>query len=228
MRGAPGLRYIEEEGVEILGRAYAQIIDFSVVDGTLTRTGKPGSMQPKQLRARARRKARRGESTSAEVTLLYGRSIQQWDIEELAKGMPRNADGSWPAMKPEWLTRALEEEAQKRFRDMMVGRINMTSVEAIDLIQSLMKNNRKDAKGKPIVPPSTKAELAKWVLEHVVGKPTQRVETEVGVKLQGVLAHAIVMPGQLPAMGVLPEFAPVIQPASTAELEDRDDDDDDA
>jgi hypothetical protein len=226
VRGAAGLQQIERDGVEVIGRAYAQIIDFSIVDGTLTRQGKPGSMQSKQLRARARRKARRGENTTAEVTLLYGRSVDQWDIEELAKGMPRRADGTWPSTKPAWLTRALEEEASKRFRDMMVGKINMTSVEAINLIQSLMRNNRRDAKGKPVVPPSTKAELAKWVLEHVVGKPTQRVEAEVGVKLQGVLAHAIVMPGQLPATGTLPQFAPVIQPASTAELEDRDDDDD--
>jgi hypothetical protein len=221
-----GMQVIEEaDGDRVVqGPAYSMALDFSIVDGTLTRRGKPAVINPKQLRARARRKDRRGESTAAEVALLY-KPIDQWDIEELARGMPRMHNGNWPAQAPAWINRNLAEEATKRFQRELKAKIHTISLDAINLLQSLMQNNRKDAKGKPIVPPSTKADIAKWLVEHVVGKATQHIEADVGVKLQGVLAASIVMPGQLPAQAPV-HVESIIVPASTAQIEDSDDDDD--
>lgn len=212
--------------------AQIMLLDFHGV-GTrplLTQYGKEGSQAPKSLRARARRKLAKGQSAAGEILALYGKPIEQWDLEELAHGRPRNETGTFEGSSPKWLTRQTEDEALKRFKHMMRSEVQSVGVEAIALIRSLMNNNRRDAKGKPIVPPSTKADLAKWAVEHVIGKPTQTQDIKVGIKLEQVLAQSIVMPNSLPAL-MDPNIIDaevveaVIEPATTNQLEGVDDDD---
>ena len=57
-----------------------------------------------------------------------------------------------------------------------------------------MSSQELDIKGRPMVPASTKLDAAKFLLEHVVGKPTQRVENDVSVKLQSILGVVMANP----------------------------------
>jgi hypothetical protein len=74
--------------------------------------------------------------------------------------------------------------------------MNANTVDAIDVIRWVMMNNEVDDKGKPIVPASTKLDAAKFLMEHIVGKPTQRIENDVSVKLQAILGVAMANPAQ--------------------------------
>jgi hypothetical protein len=72
---------------------------------------------------------------------------------------------------------------------------------AVDAVDWILGNEDVDDKGKPIIPASTKLDAAKFLLEHTVGKPTQRIESDVSVRLQTILAQVMVNPAQalLPA-----------------------------
>ena len=73
------------------------------------------------------------------------------------------------------------------------------TVLAMNTIRDLLLSDDEDDKGKPIVPAGVKADLSKFLIEHLIGKPTQPIEADVNVKLQGILAAVMVQPDQLSA-----------------------------
>lgn len=155
-------------------------------------------LTPKQIRARARRKMKRMERmTDQEFSYLYSKPIDEWDLDELAHGRPRNSEGRFSGPKPKWITTAIHEEAMTRYTSAVKSRMNATTVDALDVIKQLINDDERDDKGKPIVPAGTKLEAAKFLIEHVVGKPTQRLEQDVSVKLQGILGQVMVNPAEV-------------------------------
>lgn len=156
----------------------------------------------KQARARARRNVREREKSLA---LLY-KPVDQWDDEELARGRPRAADGTFRGATPEWVNRAVHEEALKRFTEVSRGEQQATVPLALSTIRTILTNEDLDDRGKPVVPWGVKADVAKWSIEHLLGKPTQRHEMDISVKLQGILATVMVQADEqgalLPAMDV--------------------------
>lgn len=179
------------------------------------KTGRNKSVSAKQLRARARRKVAKGKSPGPELELLY-KPIEEWDREELARGRPRASDGTFGGRPPTWVSRELYEQALDRFKDVIRHDIHTEAEGALDIVNMLIHSTELDEKGKPIVSASVKADLAKWLVEHIVGKPTQRVETDISVKLQAVLAQSMLAPGQ----GV---FTQPVRPVLEAPAETRDD-----
>ena len=169
--------------------AKRQVIDFTdVKEPPTTKSGKPKSMSKKQIRARARRHARISE---AELTKLY-KPMDEWDEEELARGRPRAADGTFRGASPNWITRQMHEEAMARFRGVVEGRVRSHTVDALSTVHWILNNEDVDEKGKAVIPPSTKLDAAKFLIEHVIGKPTQRQEVDISVRLQALLATATV------------------------------------
>lgn len=171
-------------------------------DGTL--------LTPKQIRARARRRAKRMELerkmsprkrktqnaiTAQEFEALY-KPIEEWDIDELARGCPRTSNGAWPARTPGWITREVTEQALERFGEVVKSRMGEQTINALDTVQWVMTNKDVDHRGKPIVPPSTQLQAAQFLLEHVVGKPKQHVTQDISVKLQGILGSVMVNPNE--------------------------------
>ncbi len=153
------------------------------------------SLSPKQIRARARRKMNRGNvMTAQEFDYLFEKPIEEWDMEELARGRPRNSRGGFSGPKPKWITAAVHERAMERYTAAVKTDMQATTVDALTTIRWIIQNEDVDDKGKPIVPASTKLEASKFLLEHVVGKPTQRIESDVSVKLQGILGQVMVNP----------------------------------
>jgi hypothetical protein len=160
----------------------------------------------RQLRHRIRRgaldaKASNGQKAKRvekEIRLLY-KPIEEWDSEELARGRPRNVHGNFSGPAPKWISRELHEEAITRFRQALRDELQSSSVRAVDVINMILEDDEIDVKGRPRTPMTTKLEAAKFLVEHILGKPKQHVETDISVKLQGILASAIITPGTLPA-----------------------------
>lgn len=164
---------------------------------TKPRTADGKLLTPKQIRARARRRMNRADIMSdQEMEYLYRKPVSEWDTEELARGRPRNTDGKFSGPAPKWINRAVHEEAMERFTAVVKESMNATTVDALGVLTMLLQDDERDDKGKPIVSASTKLDAAKFLIEHVIGKPKQRIESDVSVKLQGILGQVMVNPSQ--------------------------------
>lgn len=157
------------------------------------RVGQPiRSMNPKQIRVRARRAQ---SMLEADLEELYKhRPMETWDAEELARGRPRDKAGGWRGPKPEFVNRQFHEKIVKRFAEVVKMDMREQTVEALVVMKKVMMDDRVDARGRPITPSSTKLDAAKFLIEHVVGKPTQRTETDISIKLQAILGTAMLNP----------------------------------
>jgi hypothetical protein len=155
----------------------------------------------KQARARARRKIRKGEMLMREGLEAIWKPIEEWDDEELARGRPRSNDGTFSGRKPGWVTPEIHEAALDRFKTIIREGTNAATHKAVAVVVSILENDEVDRRGKPIVPATTKFAAATFLIEHVLGKPKQHTEVDISVKLQGLLATAMIMPGQsMPAL----------------------------
>jgi hypothetical protein len=80
------------------------------------RTSDGKLLTPKQIRARARRRAKRAEMMSEEEFQALYKPVDEWDLEELSRGRPRNAKGEFRGPAPKWITRDIHERAMERFK----------------------------------------------------------------------------------------------------------------
>jgi len=149
----------------------------------------------KQIRARARRRVARADiMTTQEQEVFFTKPIEEWDLEELSRGRPRDVGGSFRGPKPKWITRAVHEQSMELFKVAIKTELNHTTVSALDVLRAVIQNDEMDDKGRPIVSASTKVDAAKFLIEHVVGKPKQHIEADVSIKLQGILAAVMANP----------------------------------
>lgn len=209
-----------------MSKASKQDIDFSFVeDNTEHASGVPGVdpeggrarpltpdgkiFTPKQLRARMRRKqARRVGVTDEEIEQLYQKPIADWDLEELARGRPRNSRGTFQGPKPKWITMAMHEESMRKYEAAVKGNMRETTVDALQTLRDLLADESVDEKGKPTVGAGTKVDIAKFLIEHSVGKPTQKIEGDMSVRLQGILGTVMVNPAELATGNYMPAHFP--------------------
>lgn len=199
-------------------------------DGKKVRPAKTGdqlverglSTSKKQARARARRAAARGQRIDAELDILY-RPIDEWDEEELAKGMPRELWKRGPGAAPAWLPRAVHEQVVERYQTIMRQKTNELALPAVRTLEALLENDKVDRKGRPIVSANVKAQCAQWLIEHVIGKPTQKVEADVSVRLQALLGHVMVVPSD-EQEGQMEQMQGFLGLAPPTEADDDDDD----
>ena len=155
-------------------------------------------LTPKQIRARARRrqdKRRKHLMSEAEFEALY-KPIEEWDMEELARGRPRGADGTFRGRKPNWVTREVHERSMELFVELTKSEMGALAPSALDSLRWVLTSDETDERGKPIVPASAKNQAAMFLLEHVVGKPKQHVTQDISVKLQGILGSVVVNPNE--------------------------------
>lgn len=163
----------------------------------IPRTAEGKLLTRKQIRARMRRRMNRSEAmTAQEAEYYYQKPIDEWDLDELAHGRPRDKAGGFRGPKPKWISAAIHEEAMERYTAAVKAEMNETTVDALKTLTHLLNNVETDEKGKPMVPPSVKLDAAKFLIEHVIGKPKQRIESDVSVKLQGILGQVMVNPAQ--------------------------------
>lgn len=158
-------------------------------------------LTPKQIRARARRKLKRGAKnrqgsiTKQEFDALY-KPIEEWDLDELARGRPRNSNGDFRGRSPGWITREVHEKAMERFQLAIKTEMGTLTPTALKTLEWVLENDEVDDKGKPTIPASAKNQAAMFLIEHLVGKPKQHVQQDISVKLQAILGSVMVNPNQ--------------------------------
>lgn len=156
------------------------------------------TLTPKQIRARARRRRKRGQHlTTQEMDYLYRKPMSEWDLEELAHGRPRNSKGTFSGPAPQWIDRTVHEEAMTKYTAAVKTSMRATTVDALGVITQILKNEDVDERGRPLVSASTKLDASKFLIEHIIGKPTQRIENDVSVKLQAILGQVMVNPSEM-------------------------------
>lgn len=184
---------------------------------------KPKKLTPKQIRARARRRGGLEFITAAERKALVRKPVEDWDLEELAKGRPKDKNGNFSGAPPGWITREVHERAMDRFREMVRTDMQSHTVIALNTIKEMLEDESEDDKGKPIVPAGVKADLAKFLIEHLLGKPKQPVEADINIKLQGILGAVLVQPSEIMAGGYEPSASHrVIDGEVVSEVEEDD------
>ena len=152
----------------------------------------PTSLDPKKIRERIRRK---GMIDDEDMKALYGgRTIEDWDLEELARGRPRSKNGAFMGRPPTVMDLKVHDQIRTRFEKVLKGEMNGYSVDALKIVGQILNDKQVDHKGRPRTPSGVKLDAAKFLIEHVVGKPKQHTETDISVKLQGILGMAMVNP----------------------------------
>jgi phosphorylcholine metabolism protein LicD len=117
------------------------------------------------------------------LELLYQKPIEEWDFEELQRGRPRKPNGRFSKNKPAWLTPVMMIEAQRRLEQMSHEELSRYAGNAVEVMAELMNHSRVDL---------VRYNAAKYVLDHVVGMPVQRLKVEANVKFEGMLADVMV------------------------------------
>jgi hypothetical protein len=125
--------------------------------------------------------------------MLYHKPISEWDMEELARGRPRNAQGSFIGRAPTWITPAIQKEAKRRLLDETFGNLAGHVDTAIKAIVQLIESEELDDKGRPIVDARTKLAAAMFVVENIIGKPKAIVEMQADDFTRQAIAAAIIL-----------------------------------
>ena len=150
-----------------------------------------------QVNRRANRRAAKGKRITKEAWNATMKPIEEWDEEELARGRPRNAGGTFTGPKPKFLPREVHERAVERFKGIVRSEMNYQTLSALKTVETVLKSEEVDHRGKPIVSAGVKIQAATFLIEHVIGKPTQPINTDVSVKLQGILGTVMVNPVEM-------------------------------
>jgi hypothetical protein len=125
--------------------------------------------------------------------MLY-KPIDEWDMEELARGRPRNKSGTFTGPSPSWLTPLIIKQAKDRLRVLTRDEIAVFSSDATRVLHKLMVSDELDDDGKPIVSASVKLNAAQYLLDQTIGKATNPVEVTGNVQLQHLFASVVVNP----------------------------------
>lgn len=128
---------------------------------------------------------------------LGGKPIEEWDLDELARGRPRASDGSFKGPAPTWVTAELKEEAYNRFKEYVKGELAGGSLRALSRIKDLIDDAESDR---------VRLDASKFVLEHLIGRPTQEVKGDISLNLQQILAGVLVNPNGAEAIDVEAEY----------------------
>ena len=127
---------------------------------------------------------------------LY-KPIEEWDLEELARGRPRDKNGNFRGATPHFITREIHERAMERFKTVVKSEVGALSGNALAAVQMVLLDDRVDDKGKPLISAASKMDAAKFIIEHAIGKPVQQSTSDISVRLQAVLGSVMVNPTEL-------------------------------
>ena len=186
--------------------ATPRVVDFRLDDTYPVSEAKRYSdqglvMTPKQIRRRAQRKLKNNPRMSLdeayEGTL---KPLAEWDMEELARGRPRNERGTFEGAAPAFVSRQITEEALERFKVVIREEMNAQTMTGLKTLALVLEDERVDARGRPFVSANVKVDVAKFFIEHVVGKAVQPTQSEISVKLQGILGAVLVSPTEFQSL----------------------------
>lgn len=167
------------------------------------------SRKPEHIRKRMRN---RTGPLAEDIEMLANaiKPVEEWDLEELARGRPRDKDGHFRGRAPIWITPALRSEAARRLKVEAMSYLSGHVEDAIKVLADLMLNAEDD---------KIRVDCAKFIIEHVVGKATAAIQVDLGGGVRELLASAVVT---RTTDGKLVDAHPVID-LDTEEWTDEDD-----
>lgn len=150
---------------------------------------RPRSTKPGATRARIRRN---GKKLDTDIEILYQKPIEEWDMEELARGRPRNRAGNFQGPRPTWITPIILKQASEKLRQLTTQELSVYAGDAVRVMAKLMNEDGTDFDGKPLVSPSVRLDAAKYVMDQIIGKPKSQVEVTGNVVLESLMAEVLV------------------------------------
>lgn len=160
----------------------------------LRRTGK-------QIRNRLRRRTEHfEEDAKLYMEVVAKKPIEDWDLEELARGRPRDKNGRFQGRSPSWITPIVMEEIRRRLLTDTLGMMASHLPAAIKMMGDLMANDEVDGNGRPMVDAKTKFAAASFVIEHFVGKPRAIIDLNASAedKTKSALVKTFLLPDGKP------------------------------
>lgn len=147
--------------------------------------GKEYSNRPAAVKERLRAGNDILEDMQEDAEVFYGKPIAEWDFEELQHGKPRNKYGKLDnkGKTPSWMTPVLMAEAQRRLKQMTRDQLGHYAGAAIGVMAELMSQSRVDM---------VRFNAAKYILDQIIGMPTQRVEVEEGASAAEFMADFLI------------------------------------
>jgi hypothetical protein len=176
------------------------------------------SKDPRSIRARIRRKTSKLDTDIDMLLETQGyKPVSEWSLDELARGKPKDpVTGRYKTGMPAWITPRIQTEVKKRFREETLKGLARYTTAALKVLGELLVSEETDHTGKPIVSSKDRIEIAKFIVEHTIGKPPAKIEIgEDETKWRSVLADSMVLPSGES------DYHPVID----GEFEEGDDDD---
>lgn len=140
-----------------------------------------------------RRQARLGYDALVAAGQL--KPLSEWDIEELAKGKPRNRGGGFAGRTPAWMAEAVREEIARRYKQAAIHELSKHFPKALKVLIGLLDEDD----------PGIRLKACQLLIEYTVGKPNSKVEIAADSQAAGMLAAALVMPTGIPAHPVTQE-----------------------
>jgi hypothetical protein len=134
------------------------------------------------------------EEILEDIEVLYKKPVDEWDWEELSRGMPRGPDGKFAGRRPTWITPAIQSEAKRRMRILSEEQLMTHADAAIKTLADLMSDMETDEKGNYVVPSSVKLQAAQYILNHTIGTPKARVEIESHSPLMEMMGAVLINP----------------------------------
>ena len=182
------------------------------------------SREPRQIRNRLRRGS---ANITADIEMLYSKGLEDWDWEELARGMPRNKLGTFSGKAPKWITPMVQIEAKRRLLSQVHGEMAVYLSDAIKTVVSLMGSTKLDDNGRPIVDAKTKLAAATFIIEHLIGKPQSALTIEAKVEEKHkAIAAAIILDDGSSQDGLVID-GDIVGDEDDVEIYDMDEEDDD-
>lgn len=170
------------------------------------------STKPSAVRARIRRNGSRlAEDVAVLHQSLHGddyKPISEWTWEELQHGKPRDPERGWSGRRPKWITPLIQQEIARRLRDESVAELVTHVGTAVKVLAGFLTSDER---------PELRFKAAQLILEYAAGKPEVNVLVSGNVKLEHMLAEALVLDDGT-------EAHPVIDGA-IVELDDEEDND---
>ncbi len=155
------------------------------------------STNPATIRARIRRRTAKFD---ADVDMLLNtqgyKPVSEWTMEELARGKPRDPEtGRWKTGIPTWITPRIQAEVKKRFREETLHGLTRYTTAALKVLGDLLLSEETDHTGKPLVSAKDRIDIAKFIVEHTIGKAPAKIEvSDDGSKWREVLAESVALP----------------------------------
>lgn len=169
-------------------------------DGKAIQRGRVLSEKPEAVRARIRR---RSEVVAEDIEMLYSKPVEEWDLEELARGRPRHPTGGFRGPRPKWITSTVLAEAQRRLKERAFEGLSVNVDSAVKVMAELMSNQDTNEFGDYMVPAKVKLDAATFIVEQVLGKAKQSVELGANDSMRNMLATVMVNPDGNPSHQVI-------------------------